>query len=296
MHRRSFCVTAAAAIALPLAGCSEPTGGSLSMEPLGGDTEIGTRYAGSTDALSSDRRALVEAAIAGETPTRERRRPTYEASRPLEHEGAIYEISHEAIDERTATRYSIRIDYDPERPPSSVIAYADLPAIDRRALEGQIPPEEDPPTGEGFDLDVTHRYDDEAGSVLVPEPQYEGISYEGSTYRIGIGVNREVTVRTYEYDAARIADSAGELGAQLRERYLFVLSGLSRGERDIVEEAKRIYHPEGDGVPDAFRSLVDRFRGRDGIDVDEDGGTWLAEYDGTAYWVHLEFPPEAERR
>lgn len=87
MHRRSFCVTAAAAIALPLAGCSEPTGGSLSMEPLGGDTEIGRRYAGSTDALSSDRRALVEAAIAGETPTRERRRLTYEASRPLEHGG-----------------------------------------------------------------------------------------------------------------------------------------------------------------------------------------------------------------
>lgn len=294
MRRRSFVVTAAAVIALPLAGCSEPTGGSLSMNPLNNDSAIGKRYAGSTDNLSSDRRELVEAAIAGETPTRERRRPAYEAPRPLEHEGAICGITHEVVDERTVTRYNIRIDYDPERPPSSVIAYADLPAIDRRALKGQVPPEEDPPTGEGFDLDSTYRYSDEAGSVLVPEPQYDGVSYEGSEYRIGIGVNREVTVRTYEYDAERIAEDSAGLGQQLRDRYLFPLSGLSGAEQDIVEEAKWVYHPEGDTVPDAFRSLADRFRGREGIDVDDDGGTWLAEYDETIYWVHLEYPPETD--
>lgn len=294
MRRRSFVVTAAAAIALPLAGCSEPTGGSLSMNALNNDSAIGKRYAGSTDNLSSDRRELVEAAIAGETPTRERRRPAYEAPRPLEHEGAIYGITHEVVDERTVTRYNIRIDYDPERPPSSVIAHADLPAIDRRALEGQVPPEEDPPTGEGFDLDSTYRYSDKEGSVLVPEPRYDGVSYEGSEYRIGIDVNRAVTVRTYEYDAERIAEDSAGLGQQLRDRYLFALSGLSGAEQDIVEEAKRIYRPEGDTVPDAFRSLADRFRGREGIDVDDDGGTWLAEYDETMYWVHLEYPPETD--
>lgn len=294
MRRRSFVVTVATAIALPLSGCSEPTGGSPSMDALNNDSAIGKRYAGSTDNLSSDRRDLVEDAIAGETPTRERRRPAYEAPRPLEHEGAIYNITHEVVEERVVTRYNIRIDYDPERPPSSVIAYADLPAIDRRALEGQVPPEEDPPTGEGFDLDSTYRYSDDEGSVLVPEPQYDGISYDGSEYRIGIDVNRPVTIQTYEYDADRIAESAAGLGQQLRERYLFTLSGLSQAEQDIVKEAKRIYHPEGDTVPDAFRSLADRFRGREGIEIDEDRGTWLAKYDETMYWVRLEFPPETD--
>lgn len=69
MRRRSFIMTVATAIALPLSGCSEPTGGSLLMDALNNDSAIGKRYAGLTDNLSSDRRDLVEDAIAGETPS-----------------------------------------------------------------------------------------------------------------------------------------------------------------------------------------------------------------------------------
>ena len=290
MQRRRLLAATATALALPLAGCSEPAAGSLSMMAMESDSAIGRQYAGSTDGLSSQRRALVEAAIAGEAPRRTGRSPPYEASRPLVHDSAVYEISHEVVDTRQVTRYTIRIDYDPETTPSAVVAYADLPAADQRALEGQVPPGEEPPTGEGFDLDSTYRYPVDAESALL-EDEYDGVSYEGETYRIEIEPDREVTVETYEYRAERIADSAAELGRQLRERYLFTFSGLSEEQQRIVDEATSIYRPD-DGIPEAFRSLADRIRDHDPVEAGDGRGTYLVRYDGTVYWTTLEYPPE----
>lgn len=294
MRRRSFLATAATAVALPLAGCAHPADGSLSMGALDGDSAIADRYAGSTADLPQDRRALLAAAIAGEAPTREGRYPPYESDRPLAHEGAYYRISHEVVDSRTAIQYTIQVDYDPASAPSPVIAYEDLPAVDREALGELLPPRGDPPDSDGFDVGRSYRYPDVSESVLVPEPEYEGISHDGSTYRVGIEGSREVTVQTYEYGAERVADSAAELGQQLREQYLFTLSGLSDAEREIVDEAiDGSYFPDGE-ASDAFRSLADRFRTRDGIETTEHGGTWLARYDGTIYWTDLQYPPEAD--
>jgi hypothetical protein len=292
MRRRTLLASAATALALPLAGCAEPTGGSLSMMPMENDSAIGRQYAGSSEGLSSDRRDLVESAIAGEAPRRTGRSPPYDAPRPLEHDGAVYEIGHEVVDTRQVTRYAIRIDYDPETTPSAVVAYADIPEADRTALEGQVPPGEDPPTGEGFDLDSTYRYPADAESVLL-EGEYDGISYEGETYRFEIEPDREVTVETYEYRAKRIADSAAALGRQLREEYLFTLSGLPEEEQRIADEATSIYRPD-DGVPEAFRSLSDRIRAHEPVATDDGRGTYLVRYDGGVYWTTLEYPPETE--
>ncbi len=291
MYRRAFLTTA---LALSIAGCSESNegSGSLSMSPLPDDAAIARRYAGATETLSPDRRALVEAAVAGEAPRRTGRFPPYEASRPLEHDGAFYEIERATVDTQTVTRYDIRVDYDPATPPSTVVAYADLPAADKRALDGQVPPDDDISTGEGFDLDSTYRYPIDAESVLL-DGEYDGITYDGTTYRIAIEPDREVTVSTYEYRAERIAPDAPTLGRQLRARYLFELTDLSAAERDIVEEARRIYRPENE-VPDAFRSLAGRIRSHDPVERGAERGTWLAEYDGTVYWTILEYPSETD--
>lgn len=291
MYRRAFLGTV---LALSVAGCSasREASGSLSMEALPDDSAIARRYAGATEDLSRERRVLVEAAIAGEAPRRTGRFPPYEAPRPLEHGGAFYEIVRETVDTQVVTRYTIRVDYDPETAPSTVIAYADLPDADKRALYGQIPPGDDVPTGEGFDLDSTYRYPIDADSVLL-ENEYDGISYDGTTYRIAIDPDREVTVSTYEYRAERIAPDAPTLGRQLRERHLFGLIGLSAAERDIVEQATRIYRPEGE-APDAFRSLAARIQSHDPIETEEERGTWLAEYDETVYWTILEYPSDTD--
>lgn len=294
MRRRTVLATAATALALPLAGCAHPADGSLSMGALDSDSAIADRYAGSTENLPQDRRDLVAAAIAGEAPTREGTHPPYESPRPLAHEGAYYRISHEVVDSRTAIQYTIQIDYDPATAPSPVIAYDDLPAVDQAALGELIPPRDEPPDSDGFDVGRSYRYPDVSESVLAPEPEYEGISHDGSTYRVEIEGSREVTVETYEYSAERVADSAADLGRQLRERYLFTLEGLSDAEREIVDEAiEGSYFPDGE-VSDAFRSLADRFRNQAGIETTEHGGTWLARYDGTIYWTDLQYPPEAD--
>lgn len=66
MYRRAFLAT----VVLSLAGCSESReeSGSLSMKVLPDDAAIARRYAGTTENLSRERRALVEAAIAGDSP------------------------------------------------------------------------------------------------------------------------------------------------------------------------------------------------------------------------------------
>ena len=294
MRRRTLLASAATALALPLAGCAHPTDGSLSMGALDGDSAIADRYAGSSETLPPEMRDLVTATIEGEAPTTEGTTPLFESPRPVEYEGAYYRISHEVVASRTAVRYEIEVDYDPAETPEPVIAYADLPDADRAALEGLIPPGEEPPTGEGFDIGTATTYPEDAESVLVPEPQYEGVSYDGSTYRVRIAGSRDVTVQTYEYSAEQVADSADAMGRQLRERYLFTLSGLSEAEREIVAEAADgSYFPEGE-ASDAFRSLADRFRAQEGIETTEHGGTWLVRYDGTIYWTDLQYPPETD--
>lgn len=190
------------------------------------------------------------------------------------------------------TRYNIRVDYNPTTAPSAVVAYADLPSADKQALDGQIPPDDDVPTGEGFDLDSTYRYPIDADSVLLSN-EHNGITYDGTTYRIAIDPDREVTVSTYEYRAEQIAPDAPALGRQLRGRYLFELTGLSAAERDIVEQATRIYRPEGE-TPDAFRSLAARIRSHDPIETEDERGTWLARYDETVYWTILEHPSRTD--
>jgi hypothetical protein len=260
------------------------------MMPMDSDAAFVRQWAGSTEGLSSDRRALVEAAVGGEAPRRTGRSPPYEASRPIERDGMVYEIGHEVVDTRQVTRYTIRIDYDPETTPSAVAAYEDLPDVDRTALEGQVPPGEEPPTGEGFDLDSTYRYPVDTESVLL-EGEYDGVSYEGETYRFEIEPDREVTVETYEYGAERVADSTAALGRQLREQYLFTLDDLSAEQREIADEATRIYRPD-DGVPEAFRSLADQIRAHDPVETGDGRGTYLVRYDGSVYWTTLRYPPE----
>jgi len=292
MRRRTFLATAATALPIALAGCAHPTDGSLSMREMGDDAALAEQYAGETEGLPPERKALLDAAIAGESPTREGVYPPYERDRPVEYEGSYYAIGYEIADTHTETLYDVEIDYDPAESPSSVIEYRDLPEADRNALGELIPPDEDVPDNEGVDIGRTYRYPEDAESVLL-DGQYGGVRHEGQTYRVTVEANREVTVNTYEYSAEKVADSTSALGQQLRERYLFTLSDLSEGERDIVAEAvDGTYFPEGE--LETFRTLADRFRAHDAVDGDEYGGDWLVRYDGTVYWADLQYPPETD--
>jgi hypothetical protein len=72
---------------------------------------------------------------------------------------------------------------------------------------------------------------------------------------------------------------------RVRDRYLFTLSGLSDAERAVVEETIEGAYFSDD---EAFRSVVDRLRSHEGIDVDDSYGTWLCAYEGVEYRAYAE--------
>lgn len=294
MRRRAVLGTLAACGLGALAGCSGPAG-SLRLTAVETDAALADTYARETAEMPDELRELVVPAIEGTPQTTEGTHPRFESERPIEHEGSYYRIDREIIETHTEIQYVIEVDYDPEDPiDGATVAYEDLPAADRAALEGLIPPREDPPTGEGFDYGRGARYPRDADTALVPEPEYAAVAYEGTAYPITVDRAREIEVNTYEYVAREVASSSGELAAAAREQYLFTLSGVSEDERAIVETAAEDgYQVDPDEEPPAaFESLVERFLAHVAIDRDRGEGEWLVRYDGTAYWADLRFPIE----
>jgi len=294
MHRRRFLGALAVGSLAALAGCSGPNG-SLRLTTMDDDGGLAERYATQADELPDELGDFLVSVIEDEPRSWEDTSPPYERDRPVEHERAYYRLDHEIVDTRTETIYVIEIDYDPEGAvDGSTIDHDDLPSVDRAAVADLFPPPEEPPTGEGFDLGRGHRYgsEDEADSVLVPESEYDAVTYEGSAYPIRTERGRDVDVHTYEYTAERVATDAADLAASVRDRYRFTLEGLSADERDIVEAAiDDSYRVESDdNPPAAFESLLDRFRAHEAIHRDEHNGDWLVRYDGHDYWAGVGFP------
>lgn len=302
MRRRQFLATTGVAVLGALAGCAHPNG-SLVMTLVEDDEDLAAQYASTTDKLPDEQRALVEAVVEGERVTRQGISPPYESDRPIGYEGRYYDVTHEVIDSRPDTRYAIEVDYDPgtAAPERGEIPYANLPPADRDALRGLIPPEgessdqgDGPDQGEGPDRGKAYVYPPDAESVLVPDQQFDVVTHEGERYVVSVGEGQSVTVRTYRYAAEEVAASAADLGSQLRDDYLFELSGLSDAEREVVAEAiDEGYYVERD-PPSAFTSVLDRFREREGIDVTETDGTWIVRYEGDVYWATADFPVATE--
>jgi hypothetical protein len=88
-----------------------------------------------------------------------------------------------------------------------------------------------------------------------------------------------------------VADSTAGYADQLRDRYLFTLSGLSDDERSVVEEAMSkngSYYADTDG-DEAFRGVLESFDGHPAIERNEFRGTWLVRYDGDVYVAELSY-------
>jgi len=292
MRRRQFLGGLAVAGAGVLAGCSQPNG-SLRLTPTDDDAGLAERYARSIEGMPPELRDFFVAVIEDGPKTWEGSGPRFDGERPVEHDGAYYRIDREIIETRTQSQYVIEVDYDPERPvDGETIAFEDLPEIDQAALEDLLPPPEDHEANDGYDLGRGHRYPPDADSVLVPEQQYDAVSYEGTAYPIRVEYARDVEVHTYRYTATQVAEGASELATDLREESRFTLSGLSSEERKIVESAiEDEYRVDSEADPPAaFESLLERFRAHEAVEREEYRGDWLVRYEGVEYWAELGFP------
>ncbi|SEO82988.1 hypothetical protein SAMN04487948_105366 [Halogranum amylolyticum] len=316
MHRRTLLASGAVLTLSGLAGClgfgaetavgTLPTA-SLRMEPVS-DATIATRrtYGRGVDEESPEY-DLVRAAV-DDGPTRvDDTEPPFPADRPFVFEDGVYELSVDVVDSRPATTFFVVLDpAEGDVADEESVAYADLPEVDRAVFERRG---WDDPGFLGFGTSVRYLDAHVPDSALVPDPAYSVVVWDAETRgEFSVDGSRETPLRTYEYTASVVADSAATLGRELRERYEFTLSGLSAAEREIVAEAvdgdDGYVVPADHPLPDAMRRLGSRFRSRDDVEYagSETGddppsvdGTYLVRYDEEVYWtrIHVTRPSTA---
>jgi hypothetical protein len=306
MQRRRFLATAAALTVT--AGCvdsplddgmaAEAPTASLSMEAVS-DAEVARKLV--RGELPDEERAMVAEVVENETATFAwHQDPPVHTSRPVVHDGVVYDLSWTETDSRPVTNYAVKIDIPRTTPgPSETVRFADLPAADRAVFEREGFADAGPI---GVGTTFTYTPDEVSASVLVPDPEYDYIAWEGgetAEWIVDDGWDGEQ--KRYRYEAERVA-TAAEYGADVRETYAFELSGLGDPERDVVEEAidsEHGYTVPPDATPSpALARLVDRFREQDEVAVHDEpnpgpSGRYLVEYDGETYWTDLHWrPPE----
>ncbi|MFB6141408.1 MAG: hypothetical protein ABEJ26_13355 [Halosimplex sp.] len=291
MDGRLAVATLLVAAGAALAGCGSDAG-SLSMTAVDDATlaERASYDLGGEDPFETMEARIVRAAIANGSTTRNASREFVRGGRAYRYGGAYYDVSVHVVGTVSGYGGGVRIDYNTTDFDGEAVAYGDLPAVDRRALEPLFSgPRED--RDEGFDLGVPVAYTDEEAnrSMLVPDQRYDAVVYEGETYRITAdGVERQ-RLRTIRYEATRLADSAQSFATHLTDRYAFTLSGLSDGERDVVESATGGTYTAESADDEGFADVVERFRSHDAVTEDSGAGDWIVRYDGQLYWAELEY-------
>ena len=291
MHRRLVLAVVLVALAAGFAGCSEASAGELSMRAVDDAALAGEA---SRDVPDDERvgwiRDLVLGAVENGSTTVDDTRPPFDPDLPLAHEGAYYELTHTVVGTTPGYTAELEVDFDEGAANGSVVAFADLPAVDRRWLGPLLAGERDDDR-DGYDTGVRARYTsaDANRSVLVPTQRYDAVTYEGATYPIRVGDVDEVTLQTYRYEATQVAPNASAYADRLTERYAFALSGLSKNETDVVESAIGDRYRAEDTDDAAFASLLDRFLAEPAVRHEDDDGSWIVRYEGQRYWVELSY-------
>jgi hypothetical protein len=284
MRRRQVLATGAAFLSLPLAGCVHPEV-ILTMDSATAD-DIADRVSLHPDPDAEEYTVTADAVENGST-TRRGRYELFDRTSTVRLNNSFYELTETRLSGSEVTVYEVLLDVNPENTTAELgaIAYEELPETDRRRLDGIL--SEKPPETDGYDVGVSYGSAAEVGdeSVFVPERQYDILVYEGDRYRVAVD-SRTAPEAEYRYTATEVAPTVEAFADQVREEYLFTLSGLSDAEREVVEEAiEGGYYEDSD----AFQSVLDRIRSHEGIEIDDFYGTWLLEYESEEYITYVEW-------
>jgi hypothetical protein len=129
-------------------------------------------------------------------------------------------------------------------------------------------------------------------SALVPESEYEVIAIEG--YPVTVSVrSTTVSADIYRYTATERASTLAAFGRELRATHQFELTGLTETERGFFESviADGSYYQGGlsDDSEAAFSGVADRLVAQPALFVEDRQAEWLLEYNGSDYWVTVDF-------
>ncbi|NLV07513.1 hypothetical protein GOC83_15365 [Haloarcula rubripromontorii] len=285
MRRRQFLASGTALLSVAVAGCGHPAV-VLDMDDATA-ADIADEVSMSPNPESAEY-TVVSAAIENGSATRRGRHELFDRTDTVRIDDAFYEVSETPLESNEATVYEVRLDFDPGDSTADIgtVDYEELPEVDRQRLDPIIS-DDNPPSGDGYDVGVGYGTAEEVGngSVFVPEQQYDIIVHDGDRYRVMVST-RTTTETEYRYEAAEVASGVDSFADQLRDRYLFRLTGLSEAEREVVEEAIDGGYFQDD---EAFRAVTDRIREHDGIEVSDSYGTWLLAYEQVEYLTYVEW-------
>ena len=222
-------------------GGAPPPAAELGLDEVD-DRSIGLTFTRSLERYGTTAQVVVTQAIAdGSVLVETETSPFYETT-SISYDGRIFEINNETGQTRPATRYFWDLDSVEEAPESDTVRFEELPEIDRSKfwLHGLA----DGSRGE-HNLDHiggTFKYanKDRSDSALVPTPDRSIIAWGAdrhSHFTIRDSNSDGATVTEYQYTATLLAKSFSSYGQQLRERYTFELTDLSKSEREIIDHA-----------------------------------------------------------
>lgn len=285
MRRRRFLASTTAALSAALAGCAHPAVvldmNEATADDIAGEVSL-------TADPGSEEFSVVRSARENGSATRSGRHELFDRTDAVRVEDAFYEVSETRLASSEVMVYEVLVDFNPDDSTAEVgeIDYDDLPEADRQRLAPLVS-EDEPPSRGGYDVGVDYGAAADVGneSVFVPERQYDILVHGGNRYRVAVN-SRTATEAEYRYEVTEVASSVEAFADQVRDRYLFTLSGLSEAERAVVEEAVDGAYFQDD---DAFGSITDHIREHEGIDVDDSYGTWLLEYERTEYLTYAEW-------
>jgi hypothetical protein len=302
VSRRRLLATCAAGAMGALAGCADPDV-AMFVEQVPTDRAIAERATSQPESGGEYASLVANATVNGTEAADDgpAEGPPFEPDRPVVSNGTVYDLHWEPTgrtDPRTEFDVALTVHADDRETDAE---FADLPAIDRERLDNlrrrieEYDPEADDdssPLELGFQQQYTD--DEQADSVLVPEPEYDTIAIAGYPVSVEVRSQRVVEHDIYRYTASERAPTLAAFGRELRERHQFELTGLSETEREFFESViadNGSYYQGGFGDEDeeAFAGVADRLVAEPALLVDDREGQWLLAYDGTDYWVTIDF-------
>lgn len=286
-----------------LAGCADPDV-AMFVDPVRTDREIGEQATHSPDRIG-EYTSLVANATANGTNVSDggpAERPPYRPDRPVVYNGTVYDIDWESTGRQERhTEYSISTTvHDDDR--ETEIEFQELPAVDRNHLEGlqqrlaqRRPDDEDRPLPR---REYQRRYAaaERNESVLVPDQEYDVIRIEGQPVSVDV---RSTTVEDdiYRYTATEQAPTLAAFGSQLRTAQ-FELTGLTESEQEffemVISDGSYYQGSLDDDQAESFEGVADVLVDEPAIFVEDRMGEWLVEYNGSDYWVEVDFVRMAE--
>ncbi len=285
MRRRQFLASGTALLSVALAGCGHPSV-VLDMDEATAD-DVADAVSMAVESGSTEYDLVVTARENG-SATRTGRYELFDRTETVRIDDTFYTVSETRTASSEATVYDVTLEFAPDDSTEGLreIAFADLPEADRQRLERAVTgeqPSEDEEYGIGVDYGTAEEVGNE--SVFVPEQRYDVVVHDGDRYRVSVD-SRTASQGEYRYEVSEVASGVEAFADRVRAEYLFTLAGLSEAERAVVEAAIDEGYFEDD---DAFRSVVDRIRDHDGIEVDDFYGTWLVEYETVEYLTYVEW-------